>query len=191
MCALDRAMFSKDLSKSDGLCTVCKPCKVIYRKAYYKAHADEARAYSSAWYRSNTELHMISQKQWVLKNKERILSNRRQAHKRRYASDPLYRMQHVMRSQLKLMFADIGKQKNVSTFVALGYCPAKLKMRLETNFKAGMSWDNYGDWEIDHKIPISVMLNRGETRAHIVNALSNLQPMWKHDNRKKGNRWIG
>lgn len=74
---------------------------------------------------------------------------------------------------------------------ALGYSPAQLSARMEVQFVPGMSWDNYGAWEIDHKIPLSRMLARGEARPQVVNALSNLQPMWKFDNRSKGARRVG
>ena len=51
-----------------------------------------------------------------------------------------------------------------------------------------MSWDNYGKWHVDHKKPIS-LFNKN-TPAHIVNALSNLQPLWAKDNLSKGKRLL-
>lgn len=73
----------------------------------------------------------------------------------------------------------------------LGYTSEMLRTRIEYQFQEGMSWDNYGDWHIDHKIPVARLLARGETRPHIINALSNLQPMWAEENMRKGARWVG
>jgi 5-methylcytosine-specific restriction endonuclease McrA len=47
---------------------------------------------------------------------------------------------------------------------------------MEDNFEDGMSWKNYGEWEIDHIISLA------KDGQHCVN---NLQPMWKSENRHK------
>lgn len=65
-----------------------------------------------------------------------------------------------------------------------------LKKHLEKHFKAGMTWENYGSWHIDHKIPISAFVfdssnDRGFKKCW---ALSNLQPLWAKENLKKANK---
>lgn len=39
-----------------------------------------------------------------------------------------------------------------------------------------MSWDNYGEWHIDHIKPV-ISFDKNTT-VNIVCALSNLQPLW-------------
>jgi len=51
-----------------------------------------------------------------------------------------------------------------------------------------MCWDNYGDWHIDHIIPVSYFDEN--TPVSVINALSNLQPLWKLDNLSKGKKLI-
>jgi hypothetical protein len=53
-----------------------------------------------------------------------------------------------------------------------------------------MSWTNYGEWEIDHIIPL---MYENPTLDDIVARLhwTNTQPLWKHENAAKGNRFIG
>ena len=63
-----------------------------------------------------------------------------------------------------------------STFDLLGYSALELKIHLESLFTEGMTWDNYGEWHIDHKKPVSSF--ESDTLPSIVNALSNLQPLW-------------
>ena len=58
-----------------------------------------------------------------------------------------------------------------------------LKLHIEKQFKLGMTWDNYGEWEVDHIVPLS----RAESSEELynLNHFSNLQPLWKHENRTK------
>ena len=57
-----------------------------------------------------------------------------------------------------------------------------LRAHLESQFKDGMSWDNYGDWNIDHRVPLRYKLD-GKTptleevaqRPHYTNT----QPLWR------------
>jgi hypothetical protein len=55
-------------------------------------------------------------------------------------------------------------------------------------FRDGMSWENYGEWHIDHIMPINHFIKSGITDPAIVNALENLQPLWAYENLSKGDR---
>ncbi len=52
-----------------------------------------------------------------------------------------------------------------------------------------MTWENHGEWHIDHIIPISW----GKTESEVIelNHYTNFQPLWAKDNLSKGNRWCG
>ena len=67
------------------------------------------------------------------------------------------------------------------------YTIKDLMQRLESLFHNGMSWDNIGDWHIDHIIPKSSFdynneYDEGFRKAW---ALDNLQPLWGKDNAVK------
>ena len=79
--------------------------------------------------------------------------------------------------------AKLGQDKSDHTIVMLGYSADHLKEHIEGLFKSGMSWDNYGEWEIDHIIP--VMWFDKNALQSVVNALSNLQPLWWWENNEK------
>jgi hypothetical protein len=82
----------------------------------------------------------------------------------------------------------LGWKKQNKTNVELGYSSSDLRIHLEKLFVDGMSWNNHGKghgkWHIDHVQPIS-SFELG-TPPDIVNALSNLQPLWEEDNLSKG-----
>lgn len=52
-------------------------------------------------------------------------------------------------------------------------------------FTQGMSYDNYGTWQIDHIVPLKVWIDAGVTDLNIINAIDNLQPLWAKDNQTK------
>lgn len=64
----------------------------------------------------------------------------------------------------------------------------ELMNHLESKFQKGMSWNNYGEWHIDHIIPESSFNYTSCTDKDflICWSLDNLQPLWAKDNLQKG-----
>ena len=91
----------------------------------------------------------------------------------------------AQRDLLNRLVKQIRYKKKNSTIVELGYSSIELKEHLEKLFTEGMSWNNYGEWHIDHKFPLSKFAEN--TSANIINALSNLRPLWKEENLRKYN----
>lgn len=98
----------------------------------------------------------------------------------------------VLRNRTRLALNNFRKNKT-NTYKSnhlldfLGCCPEELKKHLEKQFLKGMSWENYGDWHIDHIKPISK--GNTEEEIYILNHYTNLQPLWAVDNLKKANRF--
>lgn len=72
----------------------------------------------------------------------------------------------------------------------LGCTIEEFKEHITKQFKEGMDWNNYGEWEIDHIIPIKY---NEPTLEEVIERLhyTNTQPLWKPENAAKGNRYIG
>jgi len=66
----------------------------------------------------------------------------------------------------------------------VGYTKHQLKKHLESLFQKGMAWDNCGLWHLDHIIPIMAFNFTKAIHPDFRKCwdLSNLQPLWKHDN---------
>ena len=64
-----------------------------------------------------------------------------------------------------------------------------LKHWLSYQFAPGMTWDNYGEWHIDHVRPCaSFDLTDPEQQKQCFH-WTNLQPLWAEDNLKKSHKW--
>jgi hypothetical protein len=85
------------------------------------------------------------------------------------------------------------KNKRNSKTIAGVFYPGyilDLMAHLESKFKDGMSWQNMGQWHIDHIIPVSLWEFETYTDREFKQcwSLCNLQPLWALDNLKKYNK---
>jgi len=71
----------------------------------------------------------------------------------------------------------------------LGYTQQEFMRHIESLWVDGMSWSNRSEWHIDHIKPLSQFIKEGVTDPKIINALSNLQPLWAKDNLSKGSKF--
>lgn len=85
-----------------------------------------------------------------------------------------------------------NQPKSAATSEVLGYTPEQFKKRIECQFKPGMTWENrrHDTWHVDHKKPVAAFIAQGITDPRIINALSNLRPMWATENMTKGAIWM-
>lgn len=65
----------------------------------------------------------------------------------------------------------------------IGCNHAELKEHISKQFVKGMSFENYGKWQVDHIYPLS----KCESIPELIDKLnySNIQPLWKKDNISK------
>jgi len=82
-----------------------------------------------------------------------------------------------------------GNKKATKTYEALGYTEKELISHISALFKDGMTWEKRESFHIDHIIPISYFIKNGVTDPKIINALSNLQPLYPMENRLKSDTY--
>ena len=92
----------------------------------------------------------------------------------------------IIRQSVRKSFKRKGYTKKSRTYNILGEEWSVVKQHMESLFKEGMTWDNHGEWHIDHIIPIS----SGKTEDEVLKLChyTNLQPLWKEDNLKKSDK---
>lgn len=181
----DRAANPDKFKERGRAWSAANPEKVKARSQQWLAeNGERKRQTNAAWKARNAEKVRQQAKDWWQANKER---GRQYAAQRR--ADPRKRLEEALRSGIyNRMSREAGRKGRSKTFDLLGYGPAELAAHLERQFSKGMTWDNYGEWHIDHIVPVSTFsydsFESDEFRAAW--ALTNLRPMWSADNISKG-----
>jgi hypothetical protein len=119
----------------------------------------------------------------------RYRAKQRERSKRRRKADINFRLTCLLRVRVCLALA--GKLKAARTLELLGCTIEQLRAHLESLFLEGMSWDNHGEWEIDHIRPCASFDLTDPSQQRACFHYSNLQPLWWLDNIRKGAKWDG
>jgi len=101
-------------------------------------------------------------------------------------TDATYRIAKSMRANISHSLKARNHKKKSKTSEYLGCSIKELKDYLEKQFTAGMNYDNYGDWHIDHIKPINSFALDDEEELKKCFNYKNLQPLWATDNLSKG-----
>jgi IS30 family transposase len=98
--------------------------------------------------------------------------------------------EHLKRNVSSRMHNALKANKDKGILEHLGCDISTFRNHISEQFEKGMTWNNYGEWEIDHIIPIKY---KNPTIEEVVERLhyGNTQPMWKSENMEKGNRFVG
>ena len=80
--------------------------------------------------------------------------------------------------------------KNFKSNELLGSDFETVRKHIESLFKLGMSWDNYGKWHLDHVMPCASFNLKCPIQQLACCHYKNLQPLWAFDNLSKGAKII-
>ena len=188
-------------------------------KEYYENNKPEMRSLRKLYYRENQQKIITQQKEYVSLNKEKrklqekyyrtkenykkyqkehrsrnkifLKEYNNQYHKQRKANDPAYRLLCNLRNRIQDVLKKTATGKTVRTKETFG-CPLEEVVKhIESQFKEGMSWENYGlyTWHIDHIKPLSSFDLSNPEEVKKANHYTNLQPLWAKDNLSKGDKF--
>ena len=148
--------FYKDRHRKDGRSNKCKPCACAHQSSYRKTNKDKLNEYHRAY------------------------------SKNRRKNDPLFRLKRNLSTRTSLAFTTKYWTKNSGNIDMLGTDYETAFKHIESQFKEGMTWDNRGEWHIDHIIPLSSAKTKEEMEK--LCHYTNIQPLWKEENILKGNK---
>jgi hypothetical protein len=183
ICKIEKVLteFTPSKQKKYGRESTCKACMAIRgrkhrlenkeaclerERTYREGHREKLRTYGASW--------------WD-KNAEKIKENRRN----RYKHNASFRLRRnflrYVRAKIRLGAAWISWDE------LFDFTLEQLMAQLESMFKPGMSWENYGVWQVDHIRPISSFDIKAVNDSSFKEcwSLSNLQPLWSTENQTK------
>ena len=105
----------------------------------------------------------------------------------------LFRMKNNLRSRILAALKGDLALKRDRTMDLVGCTPRELKSHIETHFKPGMNWDNWGKgdgfWNLDHIRPCASFDLTDQEQQKACFHWSNLQPLWAQENLEKHAKW--
>jgi hypothetical protein len=170
----------------------------------YNENKDARRQQKRDYYQQNREIVLKREKAYALKNMDQI-----KLRKKKYYKDKRHKCEHESNRQTCKVCNPSGHLKElvssrIRSALKSNKCKGSLEYlgcdiptfrdHLEKSFKDTMTWENQGEWDIDHIIPVLYKQDGVEPSLEEVGKrlhYTNCQAMWHTENVKKGNRYCG
>jgi len=201
-CGLEKSLtefyFRTDSRKYRNM---CKKCCQGQGKIYTNNHRKQKKEYDTIYYKENIDDILKRNKKYREDNPDLIKRERinyqpikTKRHLERLETDINYKITNRLRIRLNDVVRN--NRKAGSAVKDLGCDVVYLKNYLEVLFCVDpktnkiMSWENYGEWHIDHIIPLASFDLTDREQFLKACHYTNLQPLWAEDNLKKGSKII-
>jgi hypothetical protein len=162
----------------------CSMCRQKARES--AARQDNLRIYQRTYRERNKEKMVAKTKKWRSENKAHMLHFAKDL----YARDPYFRegikVRCATRGFLKrsiLRLKGTGKDPRSPKFLGCDW--KTLLAHIGQQFRPGMTWENYGEWVLDHKYPLAPAYKESPEKFAECCHYTNLQPLWKNENSEK------
>lgn len=168
-------------NKATGLVARCKICVSENSSKCYRANPDIFLKRNQKWRRANPDFFKN------YKRPESYRVNKNRWYREKYKKDFLFKTSVLMKRGIWGCLN--GRTKRFSGIEYLGCSFEQLKTHLEKQFVDGMTWENHGEWHIDHIKPLCSFDFSDERELFKAWHFSNLQPLWAKDNISKGGKF--
>jgi len=187
--------FHKSSKDKDGRKGMCKLCKKEDHHRHYLKNKDSYLKQNKKWVFKHKEHLKAYHKQYNLGRKKyfkdyriRNREKRTQYQRDLMSSNMDYRISSQLRHRINMAVKSQKTSKINRTMDLLGCTVDDFRKYLESKFRVGMMWSNYGKmgWHIDHiKSCASFNLSDSEEQRKCFH-YTNMQPLWAMDNFRKG-----
>ena len=181
--------FYKDKKSRDGRRSSCKNCQDASNKDYLAKKSYDIKSYQKEYYQKNSDKLKAYRRDYYERNKVDINNKHAKYMCQKRRNDCNFHLASCLRGGLYKALKGLGK--SAKTMAYIGCDIEQLWRHLESKFKPEMTKENYGQWHVDHIIPLSSFdFTKDDKEEQLFLAWNylNLQPLWKRDNLKKGSR---
>jgi hypothetical protein len=110
---------------------------------------------------------------------------------RRRAEDPGFRLANRVRTLINMSLRKGEGLKTARSEEYLDCSWEQFRRHIEAHFTEGMSWENQGDWHLDHVRPCASFDLADPEQQRACMHWSNWRPMWAEQNVRKSSKWRG
>jgi hypothetical protein len=173
--------FYKDRRRKDGHRSLCIDCHKFKRDNLWRLNEKNKKLYMKDYNKKYFEKnkHTISEKRktgfykrwkpseeqnkfyYFHRNPERTRNNRRRYYRKHFNNDLSFRILNCLRSRLYRAVKNKNSRKQANTLSLIGCSLSEFRKYIENLWRSGMSWDNFGEWQIDHIIPCDFLIFLG------------------------------
>lgn len=183
----------------------CKACVRLRSAEWYKKNKDKHDSAARTWEAKNRDrvnelkrarrqrIRDLNPKpvkpkfdtmQWRRDNKDKLNAYR----KKWLQQNPAAAIADRYRRRLNGVLAGLGVRKIRTSSEFLGCTWTEFVAHIERQFLPGMTWENRGEWHIDHIIPVAVAKDEADVLR--LNHYTNLRPLWAGDNFRKSGKLL-
>lgn len=204
-CGVEKLLvdFSLDKSRKFGRHSQCKVCICAHqRRPEHRARQrarqqrPEVREYQRAYLRrpevkerrrAYQQRQDASEQRRIYKQSPEYKEWLRTYQRHRRRNDPAFKIAGNLRN--RLFCALQGHSKSARTLELIGCDIDFLRRWLEAKFLPGMTWENYGEWHVDHIMPCASFDLSDPVQQRTCFRWTNLQPLWAADNIRKSDNY--
>lgn len=161
---------------------------LLKEKEYRENNKEKIKKYKKKYYSidENIENKRNYDKKYREENKEKCSY----CSLKYYRENKFARLKNIISSRIRRQIN--SKKENKRTEQILGYKIKDLIKHLEKQFQDGMTWENYGEWHIDHIKPVSFYKIESVDDPLLKEcwSLENLRPLWAEENISKGDSML-
>lgn len=173
---------SINIHTKERKCSICDTWKPATNEHF---HLHPGRPFGVHYYCIGCKNKKTRERRSIRENSQKEYEQK----KLRYQTDDLFKMTCRIKSNIKnaILYKGRGEWKKTTQTAKILQCDYKtFKHHIESQFTEGMSWENYGKWHFEHRIPSSY----GETIEEVMELChyTNYRPMWGMENISKGNK---
>ena len=183
VCGIEKSLdlYHRSNKTKDGKMSNCAECNKEKSRKYHHENKVCISEKQKAYRNNNKEYFLIKNKEWRAKT-----GYAKKYQQERIKNDLFFRFKNRLRTLLRNAITKQGYTKKSKSFEILGCDYDTFITHIQYMFTEGMTWENHGQWHIDHIIPLS----KAKTEEEVIklNHYTNLQPLWAKDNLKKSNK---